>query len=155
MIYVVTGGQTGVDRAALDTALAWRLPVGGWCPLGRRAEDGRIAARYPLKETPLPTYAQRTAWNVRDSDGTLILGRRACSPGTNRTFLAAEEAQKPLLRIDLAQDPATEKAPPWLAEHKIKILNIAGPRESEAPGIYTVACKFLDELFGRLGIRRP
>jgi hypothetical protein len=74
---VVSGGQTGVDRAALDAALALGLPIGGWCPLGRRTEDGPVPDRYPLRETPSADYAERTEWNVRDSDATLILHRGA------------------------------------------------------------------------------
>ena len=73
---IVSGGQTGVDRAALDVGLAWGLPIGGWCPRGRTAEDGPIPARYPLRETESAKYDVRTRRNVRDSDGTLILTAR-------------------------------------------------------------------------------
>ena len=79
---IVSGGQTGVDRAALDVALELSIPCGGWCPKGRKAEDGALPARYPLKETPSEEYAQRTTWNVRDSDGTLILTHGAPTGGT-------------------------------------------------------------------------
>ena len=83
---IVSGGQTGVDRAALDVALDLSLPCGGWCPKGRKAEDGPIAAHYPLTETPLDSYPQRTEWNVRDSDGTLVLtrGKPATLPSETR-----------------------------------------------------------------------
>src|SRR5438876_1977372 len=79
---IISGGQTGVDRAALDVALELGIPCGGWCPQGRRAEDGVIPARYPLRETPWWGYPQRTEWNVRDSDGTLILAEGEPDRGT-------------------------------------------------------------------------
>src|SRR3989442_2721366 len=85
-VEIVSGGQTGVDRAALDTALALGLPCGGWCPRGRRAEDGPLPTRYPLRETPSSSYPERTVWNVRDSDGTLILHRGRLSGGTALTL---------------------------------------------------------------------
>ncbi len=88
---VFSGGQTGVDRAALDVALDLGFPCGGWCPSGRRAEDGPLKEIYPLKETPSKNYAQRTEWNVRDSDGTLVLHRGSLSGGTAFTIELAEE----------------------------------------------------------------
>ena len=144
---VVSGGQTGVDRAALDVAMALGLPVGGWCPLGRRAEDGVIDARYALTETPLTDYAQRTTWNVRDSDGTLILRFGGTSPGTNLTMKAAQAQGKALMHIDLTHNPERSDVIGWIAENEIRILNVAGPRESEAPGIYEAARVFLEEVF--------
>src|SRR5204862_1053873 len=83
---VVSGGQTGVDRAALDVALGLGLPCGGWCPKGRRAEDGPLPERYPLRETPWSGYPQRTQWNVRDSDGTLVLLNGEPDRGTRLTI---------------------------------------------------------------------
>ena len=87
---IVSGGQTGVDRAALDVALELGIPCGGWCPRGRRAEDGALSARYPLMETPSDDYVQRTTWNIRDSDGTLILTRGEPTGGTAQTALICE-----------------------------------------------------------------
>lgn len=144
---MISGGQTGVDRAALDAARAVGMPVGGWCPRGRRAEDGRIADRYPLRETPSAVYAQRTSWNVRDSDGTLILTMEAPRGGTALTMREAERHGKPLLHLALPGDDAHRRATAWLRENDIRTLNVAGPRESEAPGIYDRARRFLHELF--------
>src|SRR5947209_13063019 len=92
---IVSGGQTGVDRAALDVALELGLPCGGWCPRGRRAEDGPLPARYPLTETSWEGYPQRTRWNVRDSDGTLILTRGQPDRGTALTIKLAQRLGKP------------------------------------------------------------
>src|SRR5437870_6380616 len=91
---IISGGQTGVDRAALDVALELGLPCGGWCPKGRRAEDGPIPARYPLAETPWSGYPQRTLWNVRDSDGTLILVDGEPDRGTQLTIELAKRKKK-------------------------------------------------------------
>ena len=142
----MSGGQTGVDRAALDAALALGVPCGGWCPRGRKAEDGVLPARYPLRETPLDDYAQRTTWNVRDSDGTLILTRGPTTGGTSQTLDEAVRLKKPCLVVDLARqaDPAPVRA--WLAQHRIRALNVAGPRESKSPGISRDASQFLRAL---------
>ena len=132
---VVSGGQTGVDRAALDLALEFGLPCGGWCPRGRLAEDGRIPDRYPLRETPLADYAQRTEWNVRDSDATLVLYRGRPRGGTALTVKLARRLGRPCLTVDLdaAPDPAAVRS--WLTGLGVAALNVAGPRESQAPGI--------------------
>lgn len=140
---VVSGGQTGVDRAALDVALALGLPCGGWCPRGRRAEDGPLAARYPLRETPTEDYAERTIWNVRDADGTLILHAGELSGGTAQTVEAATRLGKPCLVLDLSHPPSSETVRAWIAAHRVQILNVAGPRESKSPGIYAKAEAFL------------
>ena len=146
---IVSGGQTGVDRAALDAATAMGLPVGGWCPKGRRAEDGVIDLRYPLIETPDKQYTQRTAWNVRDSDGTLVLLFDKPSPGTNVTIDEANALGKALLLVDLTTNPEEMEVLGWLEANGILVLNVAGPRESEAPGIYVAARAFLDDVFGK------
>ena len=144
---VVTGGQTGVDRAALDAAMAAGIAVGGWCPRGRRAEDGPIAERYPLRETPSDAYAQRTAWNVRDSDGTLVLVVGEPEGGTRLTIEEARRRDKPCLVQRLDADDVLRAVSAWLDEHGIRRLNVGGPRESEAPGIYAAASAFLARLF--------
>ena len=146
---IVSGGQTGVDRAALDAAMALGLPVGGWCPKGRRAEDGVVDPRYPLIETPDEQYAQRTAWNVRDSDGTLVLLFDKPSPGTNVTIEKAKALGKALLLVDLTSNAEEMEVLGWLEANGILVLNAAGPRESEAPGIYEAARAFLDDVFGK------
>jgi hypothetical protein len=138
-IRLVSGGQTGVDRAALDLALAREWPCGGWCPRGRWAEDGRLPSRYPLRETPLEAYPQRTEWNVRDSDGTLILHRGALRGGTALTVRLARQQRRPLLKIDLLRPPLPLVFQRWVEANGIAVLNVAGPRESEAPGIYVQA----------------
>jgi hypothetical protein len=136
---IVSGGQTGVDRAALDVALELGLPCGSWCPRGRRAEDGANAERHPLTETPWWGYPQRTEWNVRDSDGTLILTRGRPDRGTRLT----ERLGKPCLVVDLASAADVEDVRQWALSHQIRILNAAGPRESSAPGIHAQARYFL------------
>jgi hypothetical protein len=131
---IVSGGQTGVDRAALDTAIARGIPYGGWCPRGGWAEDlgeppGLLARYRELRETPDRRPEQRTTWNVRDSDVTLILLSApgiGCSAGTIFTQEQTRHLCKPALVLEL--------------------LNVAGPRESESPGIYEATRLFLDEL---------
>ena len=144
---VVSGGQTGVDRAALDAALELGLPCGGWCPKGRLAEDGAIDARYPLKDAPSEDYAQRTEWNIRDSDGTLVLNRGPLAGGTAQTVEIAARLQKPHLMVDLERPLACEIIHAWLRANRIGVLNVAGPRESKAPGISAQAHQFLRALF--------
>ena len=147
MLKVVSGGQTGVDRAALDAARALGLPCGGWCPRDRRAEDGLIAAIYPLVATPSTDYAQRTRWNVRDSDGTLVLTRGRVEGGTAFTVAVARRRRRPLLVVDLATEPDPVEADRWVREAGIGVLNVAGPRESQRPGIGAEAGAFLERLF--------
>ena len=139
-----------MDRAALDAALAIGLPCGGWCPRGRAAEDGPIERRYPLVETPQENPAQRTAWNVRDSDGTLILLRGRAAGGTALTIECAQQVGKPYLVIDMRQPPDISAIISWLVAQRISALNIAGPRESESPGIEAEAVEWLRELFRRV-----
>lgn len=133
---VLSGGQTGVDRAALDAALSLGLNCGGWCPRGRRAEDGTIPDFYPLKETPDRDYVQRTEWNVRDSDATLILCHGKPSGGTAMTVQFAKAAGKPVYLADLEAVVDEQGIRRWLDEQRVVILNIAGSRESQHPGIY-------------------
>jgi hypothetical protein len=143
---VVSGGQTGVDRAALDAALRVGIPCGGWCPRGRQAEDGPIAARYPLVETPEARPDQRTGWNVRDSDATLVLARGRIAGGTERTVERARGLGRPLRVVDLSAGPAVAAVRTWIGARRIGVLNVAGPRESEEPGIHGEALDFLSAL---------
>ena len=144
---VISGGQTGVDRAALDVALKLGVPCGGWCPRGRRAEDGPLKEVYPLQETPSSDYTQRTRWNVRDSDGTVVLYKSSLSGGSALTVELAKKQTKPCLVIDLCEDSSPEILLDWLKLQQIQTLNVAGTRESGSPGIYEKACRFLKEAF--------
>jgi hypothetical protein len=143
---LVSGGQTGVDRAALDVALELALPCGGWCPRGRRAEDGPLPARYPLEETCSAAYAPRTRRNVREADATLVLCRGPVRGGTALTIEAARRRGKPCHVVDLAEEPDSARVRAWLHANGIRVLNVAGPRESENPGISELARSFLREL---------
>jgi Circularly permutated YpsA SLOG family len=143
---IVSGGQTGVDRAALDVALDLGIPCGGWCPQGRRAEDGPIDPRYPLQETSWAGYPQRTEWNVRDSDGTLVLMRGEPDRGTALTIELAGKRNKPCLVVDLHKPIDLKAVHAWLEENGIAVLNVAGPRESSSPGIHALAVDLLCQM---------
>ena len=140
---IISGGQTGVDRAGLDVALALGIQHGGWCPKGRKAEDGAVRATYQLQETPTADYKQRTEWNVRDSDGTLVLTRGEPTGGTAATIELAAARGKPCLVLDLLNFPNPDSVRAWVAANSIRVLNIAGPRESGCPGIHDHAVTFL------------
>jgi hypothetical protein len=144
---VISGGQTGVDRAALDVAEEIGLTRGGWCPAGRLAEDGTIPEHYPLIETPTPEYEERTEWNVRDSDATLILTVGQPSGGTAHTIECAQAQAKPYFVLDLeASGDVHEVVYEWLDTNRIRTLNVAGPRESKTPGIHRMAERYLRAL---------
>lgn len=150
VVKIVSGAQTGADRAALDWAIKGGLPHGGWCPKGRLAEDGTLDSRYVLQETESEGYRQRTKRNVADSDGTLILNAGELSDGSLATLRFAERLGKPCLVVQLETGPAgVRQAMEWLRAHRIGILNVAGPRESKRPGIHRAALTFLDAL-GRI-----
>ena len=143
---IVSGGQTGVDRAALDAAIRHGIPHGGWCPRDRLAEDGKVPARYALQETGSWDYAERTERNVVDSDGTLILNTGPLAGGTLLTREFAEEHHRPWRVVDLEDEVDCEGIRDWLRKFTIRVLNIAGPRESKRPGIYAQATVALDQL---------
>ena len=162
LVKVVSGGQSGVDRAALDAALAVGLERGGWCPPGRDSEAGPIPDALPLKETPLERSAgapdvprsQRTEWNVRDADATLVLrpaGARRASPGTDWTLRCAERLGRPLLVCDPADPGARARIRAWLQALRIRTLNVAGPSEGEHAGIEPAARRLLLEVLGAGG----
>ena len=145
---ILSGGQTGVDRAALDVALVLGIPCGGWCPRGRVAEDGPIDSRYPLSETGGSDPDERTRLNVAEADATLILAPQPLTGGSALTRACAEKLGKILLVIEPSTaDAARAAVAGWLAEHAPEVLNVAGPRESGAPGIYREARTFLTRLW--------
>jgi predicted Rossmann fold nucleotide-binding protein DprA/Smf involved in DNA uptake len=143
---IVSGGQTGVDRAALDVALRLGIPAGGWCPRGRLAEDGLIPAAYPLRETVSDDYAERTRLNVRDSDGTLVLSVGPATGGTALTLACCRMESRPVLHVRLGPEAKVESVRSWLRYHGIQALNVAGPRESIEPGVQAQAAQFLESL---------
>ena len=159
---LLCGGQTGVDRAALDVAIENGIDYGGWCPKGGWAEDfpapPGLLAKYPLlKETPLADPAQRTQWNVRDADACMILidaGGLDASAGTALARDLAHRYRKPLLIATMNEPDALKQAPLWLRVQQARQggdlkLAVGGPRESEAPGIYERAAAFLAALIER------
>ncbi len=140
-----------MDRAALDVSLERGYPIGGWCPRDRIAEDGVISGDYPLKETPERDHRQRTEWNVRDSDGTIILTPGDVhSPGTELTRTMAHQYRRNCLTLDPLASGAPEEAALWIAANEVAVLNVAGPRESERPGIGLHAATFMHRLLERL-----
>lgn len=153
---IVSGGPTGVDRAALAVGLVLGLAVGGGCPQGRRAEDGQIPARYPLVETPERNDQARTRRHIEDSDGTLILNLGKLDGGTALTARHARQIGKPCLIVALEAgiEPAAFRG--WLAEHRIAVSNVARPRERRRPGAHAVAARFGSVAAGRVPARgRP
>jgi len=148
---IISGGQTGADRAAFDFALENNLEIGGFVPRGRRAEDGRISADYPnLTETPARDYAVRTELNVQNSDATLIVSHGALAGGSLLTKKFAEKHQKPFFHADFSDstvEQSAAEARKWLASIKCTKLNIAGPRLSSDSEIYEKTKRFLAELF--------
>lgn len=143
---IVSGGQTGVDRAALDFALERGIPCGGWCPRDRAADDGRIPDRYPLQEVT-GGYRVRTEKNVVDSDATLILIVDKLSGGTLLTRNLCRKHGKPHLVVKLTAPGALDTARRWIVGTEISVLNVAGPRESGEPGIHENVIDLLRSLF--------
>ena len=144
---IISGGQTGADRAALDFAIEYGYPHGGWTPQGREAEDGCIPLKYQLTGLPDGSYRQRTRRNVEDSDGTLIVNLGELDGGTLATRIFAEKAGKPYYVAqvdDGATDEMAASVLAWLRAHHIKTLNVAGPRESKRPGIYQQTTALLE-----------
>lgn len=136
---IYSGGQTGADRGGLNAALAVGMEIGGWCPKGRRAEDGRIPLKYPLKETATDDYPPRTEMNVKNSSATVIFSwGDTLSRGCRLTMRLAEKHKKPYILIearDQSEEAAASKLATFLKQHNPEILNVAGNRESKAPGI--------------------
>jgi hypothetical protein len=146
-VKIVSGGQTGVDRAALDIALKHGIDCGGWCPRGRLDEFGRIPDRYPVKELEQGSFADRTLQNVKDSDGTVIICFGQPCGGTQLTIECCDKLNCPRLVIDAAQISAGDAAQViahFVREHQIDILNVAGPRQSEWADGYEYASRVLE-----------
>jgi hypothetical protein len=153
MFSIVSGGQTGVDRGALDAALQAGVPCGGWCPVDCRAEDGLIDARYGLVPLPQGGYAERTRRNVEDSDATLILYFGELEGGTALTAACCEALGKPLLLIDaLNMNPAqaAQRARDFVVQHAVQRLNVAGPRASKTPAAHDYANRTVSRLLACL-----
>ena len=144
---IVCGGQTGADRAALDWALAHEVNCGGWCPKGRLAEDGPIDPRYPLKETPSESYSERTEWNVRDSDATVIFSiAPELTRGSKDTLEFARQHRKPCLHLYSGLTDIGEHIKTFLETNNVKVLNVAGPRASHEPAVGGLVQQVLDEI---------
>ena len=147
---IISGGQTGVDQAALDAAINLAVAHGGWIPKGRMTESGPLPKKYQLKETRSSSYADRTEKNVRDADGTLIISHGLLSGGSEYTREMAIKHKRPWLHIDLSQMAAFQAASEvnqWVLQEKIEILNVAGPRASKDPTIYQEAYKIIESAY--------
>jgi hypothetical protein len=147
---IASGGQTGADRAALDWAIEHNIPHGGWCLKGRLAEDCPIDPRYKLQETPSDNYSQRTEWNVRDSDGTVIISIAPnLTGGSKKTLLLARKHGKPVLHVfgGVGTKSAQEALRRFIRDHNIGVLNVAGPRASKEPEVAAFVREVLDGVF--------
>jgi len=154
---IISGGQTGADRAALDFAIKHKIPHGGWVPKGRIAEDGPLPAKYKLREMPTTSYQKRTEQNVIDSDGTVILTYGSLTAGSDYTHKMAVQHQKPWLHLDLDVMPSYEAAlsvVDWLKERHIEVLNVAGSRASKDPEIYGDVTEILETAFEVLSAKK-
>lgn len=143
---IISGGQTGVDQSALDAAIELNFPHGGWCPKGRICETGTIPTRFQLIESSTSEYPERTKLNIQDSDGTLILAPKLpLTPknGTYMTFELAQELNKPVYLLDLSEKENISDMVEWVVKNRIQVLNVAGPRESNSPGVYARCLKLL------------
>lgn len=148
---LVSGGQTGADIAALDVALRYDFPHGGWCPRGRRSLEGPIPAQYQLRETPSDSYLQRTEWNVRDTDATVVFTLASeATGGSSKTIGFAKKHKKPCLHLSMAGGglfPPAVQLQGVVKEHGVKVLNVAGSRESKEPGIRDWVMGVLEDAF--------
>ena len=147
---IISGGQTGADRAALDVAIALDIPHAGWIPKGRKTEDGILPDKYQLKEMPTASYPKRTEKNVIDSDGTLILSHGKLSGGSALTVKMAMKHGRPHLHVDFLQAAgfaAGHAIKNWISKNRIRVLNVAGSRSSKDQYIYRVTVKVLRTVF--------
>ena len=144
---IISGGQTGADRAALDVAIRQNIPHGGWVPKGRRTEAGPLPESYQMQEMPTTRYAERTERNILDADGTLIISHGALEGGSRLTMDLAAQNQRPWLHVNLSETdllPARALICRWIRDKQIEILNVAGPRASEEPAIYGAVREVLE-----------
>ncbi|MCX8107727.1 MAG: putative molybdenum carrier protein [Verrucomicrobiae bacterium] len=150
-IKIISGGQTGADVAALDWAIEHCIPHGGWCPKGRKCEIGTIPGKYLLNETDTEDYAERTERNVVDSDGTVILTvRNVLEGGSRQTLEFAIKHNKPVLHLHAAVPHPGKTLAAFIRKHQIRILNVAGPRESNEPTVGAFVRQTLDEAYAEL-----
>ena len=148
---IISGGQTGADRAALDFAIKHSIPYGGWVPKGRKTEDGTLPEKYLLQEMLTGSYLKRTEKNIIDSDGTLIVSHGLLTGGSALTPELARQHRKPWIHIDLETTSYSEAAKmirEWVGRKKIKILNVAGARESKDAMIYQAVTELLETTLG-------
>jgi hypothetical protein len=144
---IISGGQTGADRAALDFAISQKISYGGWLPRGRTTEDGPLPLKYNLQEMPTRDYSKRTEQNVFDADGTVIVTNGLLTMGAAMTKEFAIKHQKPWIHLDMKELSLQEAAGrmiAWLKENKIKVLNVAGPRAGKDPTIYDTTLQLLN-----------
>ena len=149
---IVSGGQTGADRAGLDAAIELDVPHGGWIPKGRKTENGGLPGKYHLKEMPTGSYEARTEQNVIESDGTLIVSHGKLNGGSAKTRRFAKKHKRPWKHVDMEKTTffkAVMDIRSWAAKNGVKVLNVAGPRGSKDPGIYDATKKLLKIAFKR------
>ncbi len=150
---IISGGQTGADQGGLDFALKHGWPCGGWCPPGRRCETGRIPGRYPVREVEAGDYNERTRRNIQDADATLVITQLGfMEEGTGLTLAWCEEYDRPNFHFDISipgliKPQYLAELSEWLKAHEIAVLNIAGNRESNSPGIQACTLTLLEKLF--------
>ena len=147
---IISGGQTGADRAALDFAIEFNIPYGGWVPKGRKTEDGRLPEKYMLQEMQTSDYSKRTEKNILAADGTLIVSHGRLTGGSALTQFLAEKHKKPSIHVDMNRmsiDDASEAVRIWFKKNQIENLNVAGPRASKDPAIYEATRRLLDSVF--------
>ena len=151
---IISGGQTGADRAALDIAIQRQIPHGGWVPKGRRAEDGQIPVKYSLKETQTANYPERTEKNVQEADATLIVSQGPLTGGSLLTMGLNRKHGKPCLHLDLLEmsvSEASKNLHDWLIINCIEVLNVAGPRATSDSKIYSLTCSLLNGAMDLMG----
>lgn len=147
---IISGGQTGADRGGLDAAAALGIPHGGWCPRGRRAEDGTIPEQYALTETDTAAYAERTERNVLEADATVVFTFGEPEGGSELTLELARSHQKPHLHLDLVKlsaAQASDRLRAWAEKEEVGVLNVAGSRESHAPGMHALVRQIVTAAF--------